>query len=485
MKTYFLLVVFILGSISLYSQTTTEYPIQSTKMLDIKTELPVYIYKSDSMKIVVKANKNGVKKIDIQPGGNGTTVYVESPAMDNSNMGSSIEIYTNYIENITISGNNYNEIKDEFNAQQMNITLSGNSDFKGLLTTDHLNITAIGSSDVELIGGAGSVDAVISGSSDLHLLDFPVSAMTINSSGASDAYVDVRDKLTVTASGASDVLYKNEPANINSTVTGASEVKKYNSDVTTYNRYYEYNDSTKTKKKGRFVQSFRDMWGGGKYHQDFVWMGIDLGVDGLVDLSNGFDLQPQGDYNFMEMNYWRNTHVRLNFFEWRFNLVKNTFNIITGMGFDFQNYAFSQKIRLDEPDDYPGQTFTTPVIGVQDSVHSINRSRLAVQYFNVPLLFNLRTKKTAKHTKQFNFTFGVVGGIKTGANSRIIYTENGYDVEEEKRDDFNLEMFTATAMVRIKYSFLSIYASYQFTPMFKGQSPNLYPFSIGVTLFSW
>jgi hypothetical protein len=494
MKSYLFLFALTVCGISIHAQTRTEYPIQSTKNLEIKTDLPVYIYKSDSMKVVVKTNKNGVKKTDIVPGPQGTTVNVESPAIDNSNMGSSIEIYTNNIENLTISGSTYTEIKNEFSAPQMNITLSGSSDLKGLVSADHVNITATGASDVELIGGAGSVNAVISGSSDLHLMDFPVSKMNITSTGASDAYVDVKDELNVTSTGASDVLYKNEPAKVNATVTGASEVKKFNADETdnndqkfNYNYHNDYydDDSTKTKRKRRFFQSPRDMFGGGRYHQDFVWMGIDLGVDGLVDMSNGFDLQPQGDYNFMEMNYWRNTHVRLNFFEWRFNLVKNVFNIVTGMGFDFQHYAFSQKIRLDEPDDYPGQTFTTPVIGVQDTVHSINRSRLAVQYFNIPLFFNLRTRKTAKHTKQFNFTFGVVGGIKTGASSRIIYTENGTDVEEEKKDDFNLQVFTATAMVRIKYSFFSIYASYQFTPMFRGQSPNLYPFTIGVTLLSW
>jgi hypothetical protein len=252
-----------------------------------------------------------------------------------------------------------------------------------------------------------------------------------------------------------------------------------------YNYNYNYSDNDSSKTKGRFAARPKDMFGGGRMHQDLVWMGIDLGMDGLMDLSNGVNFQPQGDYQFMEMNYWRNTHVRVNFFEWRFNLVKNVFNIVTGMGWDFQHYAFAQKIKFDEAGDYPGQTFTTPVIGVADTVHSINRSRLAVQYFNIPLFFNLRTKKTAKNKNQFNFTFGVVGGIKTGSSSRIQYTELGYDAEEEKRDDFNLETFTATAMVRIKYSFFSIYASYQFTPMFRGQNPNLYPFSIGVTLLSW
>lgn len=484
MKKY-LLFLFVLGSlISTQAQNITEIPIQSTNKLVINSNLPVHIYKSDSLRIKVSSGKQGMKGINITPGPEGVTIDATRPDFDNNNIGSSIDIYTNNLENITASGGTYIFVEDNFAGSQMNISVNDNSDFTGKITCDHLNLTASGASDVVLIGGAGSMNAVASGSSDLKLFEFPVQKMNVTVSGASDAYVDVTDELTAVASGASDIYYKNEPVKLNANTSGASDIKKYNGESTDKERTDKKNKYNPQNSK-RFVASRRDMFGGGKMHQDLVWMGIDIGIDGLVDLTNGFDLQPQGDYNFMEMNYGRNAHVRVNFFEWRFNLVKNVFNIVTGMGMDFQHFAFAQKVRFDEANDYPNQTFLTPVIGAQDSVHSINRSRLAVQYFNVPLFFNLRTKKTEKHKNQFNFTFGVVGGIKTGSSSRIQYTENGYDAEEEKKDDFNLSTFTATAMVRIKYSFFSIYASYQFTPMFRGQNPNLYPFTLGVTLLSW
>lgn len=484
MKRYIFFFLALGSFISLNAQNSTEIPVQSTKNLVIKSEIPIHIFKSDTLKVKVTSGKQGMKSITITPGTDGLTIDAKYAEPSNENIGKVIEIFTNNLENISITGNSSVFIEDELNGRQMNISVHDNSIVSGKITCDHLNITASGSSGVILMGGAGSMNAVASGSSDLKLFEFPVKKLIVTVSGASDAYIDVTDELTAVASGASDIYYKNDPLKINANTSGASEIKKYNGESTDKERTNK-KDEYNPQNSRRFAASRKDMFGGGKMHQDLVWMGIDIGIDGLVDLTNGFDLQPQGDYNFMEMNYGRNAHIRVNFFEWRFNLVKNVFNIVTGMGMDFQHFAFAQKVRFDEAGDYPGQTFLTPVIGAQDSVHSINRSRLAVQYLNVPLFFNLRTKKTEKHKNQFNFTFGVVGGIKTGSSSRIQYTENGYDAEEEKRDDFNLSTFTATAMVRIKYSFFSIYASYQFTPMFRGQNPNLYPFTLGVTLLSW
>ncbi len=498
MKYLYFLVSSLFTSILLHAQTNKEVILTSTSNIVLTAPVDVIIYKSETARMVIKGNEMDPNAITAITNENGVTI-----SMGNGKIGDNavVEIYTNNISTISSSGSGDIDVKDEFSTQDFNLTMSGSGDFKGFIRCQKANISAMGSSDVKIIGSSEDVNAVASGSSDLKLIDFNTKKMTITVSGASDAYVDVTDELTANASGASDIYYKTQPTKINANASGSSDIRLYNGNNSDkdnnydYNYQYDYNynynwknegDSTQTKKKkGKFFTRPRDMFNGGKYRQDLVWMGIDLGVDGLVDLTNGFDLQPQGDYNFMEMNYWRNTHIRVNFFEWRFNVVDNVFNIVTGMGWDFQHYAFAQKIRFDEANDYPGQGYTTPVVGATDTLHSINRSRLAVQYFQIPLFLNLRTKKTAKHRQQFNFTFGVVGGIKTGASSRIIYTENGMDVEEEKRDDFNLEVFTATAMIRIKYSFFSIYASYQFTPMFRGQNPNLYPFTLGVTLLSW
>lgn len=483
MKSTFVTIASIVVSGLIFAQQTKEIPITGTNNLVIKTNTKVLIYKSEQPKVVLKADQMSEDSYIISSDSEGTTIHDGKSSSKNA----VIELYTNQFNHLNISGASTVQMVDELMMDNVTISVSGASSFNGKMVNKQLEITVSGASDARLTGSGNTVTAVVSGSSDLKMLDYITPQMTITASGASDAYVDVTQELNAVATGASDIYYKSAPPQLNANSSEQSDIRQYGGSSTDnqYNYQYNDNDSTSTKKKRRFAASFKDMYGGGKKHQSLVWMGIDLGMDGLIDVSNGFDFQPQGDYNFMEQNYPRNTHVRLNFFEWRFNIAKDIFNIVTGMGWDFHHYSFTQKIKLDEADDYPGQSFTTPIIGVPDTLHSINRSRLAVQYFNIPLFLNLRTKITPKSKHQFNFTFGVVGGIRTGASSRIIYTEGGRDVTEEKFDDFNLEMFTATAMVRIKYSFFSIYASYQFTPMFRGQNPNLYPFSIGVTLLSW
>ena len=491
MKSYFLptVIVALMSIANLSAQNQKEYPVKNAARLSISSNSNIYIHKSDTSRMVVTGDEKEINLVTFQTDENQTSINANNSFAKNSDC--EIHYYTNDIKSMQIMGNSTVIFIDEFTTDNVQIDVSGNSDFSGKFSTGYIGLTSSGSSNVTLLGKADSARISATGSSDVDMTNFPVKKADASASGASDIYLDVTEELGAVASGASDILYKNEPPKLSGSTSGASDIGPMkNGDIIRFKNNNDDNTNIKApdnspQNSKRFAASWKDMFGGGKWHQSLVWMGIDLGVDGLIDHSNGFDFQPQGDYNFMEMNYARNTHVRINFFEWRFNLVKNVFNIVTGMGFDFHHYAFAQKIKFDEANDYPGQGYTTPVVGLPDTIHSINRSRLAVQYFNIPLFLNLRTKKTAKHKQQFNFTFGVVGGIKTGSSSRIIYSENGRDVEEEKKDDFFLETFTATAMVRIKYSFFSIYASYQFTPMFRGQNPNLYPFSIGVTLLSW
>src|SRR5690606_22589130 len=44
------------------------------------------------------------------------------------------------------------------------------------------------------------------------------------------------------------------------------------------------------------------------YWNNFVWMGVDLGVNGFVDKGGRF--QPTSPYDFMELNYGKSANVR-------------------------------------------------------------------------------------------------------------------------------------------------------------------------------
>lgn len=389
------------------------------------------------------------------------------------------------LNEITTSGASEVTIKDSLVAERLKISQSGASTISGKVLATTLDVESSGASDLILTGKVTELSVSGSGASDIMLKEMEVINGLINVSGACDVVVFATNNLTVLSSGASDVQYLGEPAGRNFNATGSSHIWPYGGKD---DRESSSDTNTGTGKKKRKFQNdwksrVNNIGKKGSYSQDLVWVGIDLGVDGFVD--QDFNFQPQGAYDFMEQNYGRNTNVRLNVFEWRFNLVKNVFNLVTGLGFEWYHYSFNRPVFFREANDFPGQTFSTPVVGALDSVHAINRSRLVVQTICVPLFLNFRTKKTDKHKRQFNFSMGVIGSIRIGSNSRITYTEDGEDVREKVYDDFNLNLLAATAMVRVKYWFISIYASYTFTPMFKNNDPGLRPFSIGATLLSF
>ncbi|HRY97973.1 MAG TPA: hypothetical protein P5550_02850, partial [Bacteroidales bacterium] len=54
------------------------------------------------------------------------------------------------------------------------------------------------------------------------------------------------------------------------------------------------------------------------------------------------------------------------------------------------------------------------------------------------------------------------------------------------RDDFHLNPLKAEGTVRLGWGVVNLFANYSFLPLFKeDEGPELYPFSVGLTLSSW
>lgn len=459
------------------AQTRKEIPVGDFHAIESSGIMTIQLDKSDEPGVTVLSSDGKTDAIGAEVI-NGKLVLTQQGPGD-------VVVIVSYtaLDMISTTGTNVVTINDSLVADKLTIEQGGASTISGKVVTSQLRIDASGSSDVNLSGRTNSLDLTASGASSVYLPELYANDLSVHASSAADVFVRGTQKLTVDAEGAADVQYIGEPIEKNVETTGAATVRKI-SDTPVEPRIDDI-DAGKQKKK--FQNDWKDRIEGlgdkKRYSQDLVWMGVDLGVNGYVD--KDFNFQPQGPYDFMELNYGRNANVRLNFFEWRFNLAKNIFNLVTGMGFEWYHYSFDRNIRLHEAIDFPGQTFPTPIIGVQDTNHSISRSRLVVQSFCIPILFNLRSRKTDRHKQQFNFSFGVVGSVRIGSNNRVTYSEEGSNVREKTYDDFNLSMFAATAMVRIKYSFFSMYVSYTFTPMFQNDDPGLRPISLGVTLLSF
>ena len=80
----------------------------------------------------------------------------------------------------------------------------------------------------------------------------------------------------------------------------------------------------------------------------------------------------------------------------------------------------------------------------------------------------------------------VVGGVKLEKKKKMVYTVNGDKQKDKVKDDFNMSVLRYGFTARIGYRNLKLFANYYPTSLFeKGKGPELYPFSVGLTLLSF
>ena len=125
------------------------------------------------------------------------------------------------INELKASGGSDVYIKSGLQAENLQLSLSGGSDFTGAIEAGQLVIRISGGSDVKIKGKVEDLEIRASGGSDFSGYDLIAEKAYIRASGGSDAGLTVNRELSVEASGGSDVYYKGKGV-ITSMNTGRS-----------------------------------------------------------------------------------------------------------------------------------------------------------------------------------------------------------------------------------------------------------------------
>lgn len=201
------------------------------------------------------------------------------------------------------------------------------------------------------------------------------------------------------------------------------------------------------------------------------WLGIDIGINGYLNKDNTLELPEE--YDFLKLKLHRSISVSINFFEKNINLYKNYVNLVTGLGFEFNNYRFEGNITL-----IPGYD---TISFIKDTISIFKKNKLTTTFLNLPLLLEFNTGK--KPNKSFHFATGMIFGVKLRS-----YTKQVFETEDKKNklkvvDDFNLSPFKLGVTVRIGYGNLNFFANYSLSGLFEeGKGPELHPFTAGISL---
>ncbi|OFY84902.1 MAG: hypothetical protein A3F72_18140 [Bacteroidetes bacterium RIFCSPLOWO2_12_FULL_35_15] len=359
-------------------------------------------------------------------------------------------------------------------CDKLTIESSGAGDVHLDIKANEITTKISGAGDITLKGSAQLLNASVSGAGDLKASNLEAEKAKITVSGAGDAKINVKQSLDADVSGAGSIIYKGNPTDRNVSISGAGSVRESKigtgeetaSDTTKFKlgnkKYMIIGDGDEDKSDRRTAKDTA---------QEFKhWQGIDLGVNGFLGYDNSLNVPKNAD--FLELNYGKSIQFGLNLLEKDFHIYKNYINIVTGFGFDFNHYAFQNNITLN-PD-------TSYLVAGKDDV-KYKKNTLNVSYIKAPLILEFNTSKNPD--KNFHIGVGAEFAYRIHAVTKQKYDANDTHYKNKQRDDYNLEPFRYSAIARVGYNNVTIFANYGLNRLFKkDQGPQVYPFTVGVTI---
>lgn len=199
------------------------------------------------------------------------------------------------------------------------------------------------------------------------------------------------------------------------------------------------------------------------------WGGFEMGVSGLLNKDGGLELEN----SLYDLDYSSSISYNLNLFETKINLFGGYGGIVTGLGFNWNNYAFKGNTTLSASND---STWATDVSG-----RTFSKNKLRTTYIKIPLILEFNTSLEPKKT--FHIAAGVEGGFKLRSKTIQDYELDGEDYEVDAKGHFNVNPWKLNAVGRIGYKNFTLFANYGLTPLFENnKGPEMYPFEIGITV---
>lgn len=233
-----------------------------------------------------------------------------------------------------------------------------------------------------------------------------------------------------------------------------------------------------------------------KHKYNGHWAGVDFGWNGYVNRDFKMDFP---DYPFMDMNVARSLMVNLNPFELNLNLAKQHFGFTTGLGFQLSNYYFTGNDKMLGDS---AKLVAYPIYDDKGNPVDLKVNKLFTAWLTLPVLFEYQTNRGMR-LNSFHVTLGVIGALRIGSYTKqTFHTWNQfYYLRDEGKDFasfytdkkfvrdhgvFHQNNFKLDATLRIGWSFLNFFGTYSLTPMFKkDHGPELYPWTLGITLVGW
>ncbi len=186
----------------------------------------------------------------------------------------------------------------------------------------------------------------------------------------------------------------------------------------------------------------------------------------------------QLDNNFpkeaLELDKPRSWEVNIDVLQFSFNLIKQHFGIVTGLGFKFNNYRFKNN--------YTIYNDNNNIYAVEDTIYNYTKSKMTISSVRIPLLFEWQNTFSRKK-RSIYIGAGLIGSYKMQSFMKYNYTANDDKKKLKKFSDYYLNPFQYSIILRFGIGEIELYGEYNLSSMFeKGKAIDANQFSAGIIL---
>ena len=162
------------------------------------------------------------------------------------------------------------------------------------------------------------------------------------------------------------------------------------------------------------------------------WGGFEMGISGLLNKDGGLEMED----NLYDLDYSSSFSYNLNLFETKISFFSGYAGLVTGLGFNWNNYSFKGNTVLSANND---STWVTEMPG-----RTYRKNKLRATYVKIPLLLEFNTSLKSK--KSFHVAGGVEGGFKLRSKTIQEYEFEGEDYEVDAKGHFNVRPWKLNAV---------------------------------------
>lgn len=207
------------------SVVTQDKPLSGFDGVSVSQSFHVDIHQGKEFSVLVRVDEQLAEYVEVIRQGDTLRIGLNPDySYTTTNATMQAEVTMPELTGLHLSGSSRATIDGFESGKSLTVEQSGSSSVRGTIRAGDTVVELSGSSRVTLTGAASALTVRASGSSRADLSSFPADSASVKSSGASEVTVSVSDRLQASASGASQVYYRGNPASTRADTSGSASV---------------------------------------------------------------------------------------------------------------------------------------------------------------------------------------------------------------------------------------------------------------------